>query len=616
MRTQPPPPGPRARPTPGERRGDAHLFFNGLLAVLAIGALASCASPADTSVAATAVPSTPTPATPQTLATSIIGDPQTFNPILAADSASRAALGEVFDTLVRLDPETTEAEPNLAESWECSADGRECLFQLQGDARWQDGTPLTAADVVFTFDVIQSEAARNSFASFLTVDGKPLRAEAVGERSVRFRLPRPFAPLLRSLAVPILPRHLLAKSLEENTFTQQWGVDTPPDRIVGTGPFRIAEYRPGELLRLRRSANHWRRDAAGLPLPYLDEHVIYIAADQEAQRELFLSGTIQVYSPALEEVARLREQAARLDVTVAEVGVDTGTVFLTFNRNPDRPGRDGASNPRSLWFTDRRFLIAVAHSIDKRALIAGPLLGLGRPAVSYLSPANRLFHDTQLEDYAYDPELARRSLDEAGYKQRPGEQIRRDPKGNPLEFELSTNADNKTRGEICGLLVKDLAAVGIRARFRPLDFPTLFEKLDTTYDWDALVIGSTGGVDPSSGENLLRSSGPLHVWRPSQTKPATPWEADIDRLLDAGSRQLDPTKRRDIYWKIQQLLHDELPMIQLVRPMRFTAYSNTLHNFHPAAWGVERPEELRRVAPVAAARPSAAPGLPGDPPAS
>jgi len=582
------------------------------LALMACATVFACTSSSEAPQAPTAVPATPTPEPPQILATSIAGDPQTFNPILATDGASRAALGEVFDTLIRLDPETTEPQPNLAASWECSADGLECVFRLRDDAYWQDGTPLTAADVVFTFDAIHDTAVRNTFASFLTVDGKPLRAEAVDERRVKFRLPRPFAPLLRSLAVPVLPSHLLAKNLGDKTFSQQWGINTAPEQIVGTGPFRIAEYRPGELLRLRRNPEHWRHDAAGAQLPYLSEHILYITADQETQRQLFLNGTTQVHNPTLDEVEPLRHRSAELDITVTEVGVDTGTLFLTFNRNPDRPG--GESDPRYVWFNDRRFVLAVAHSIDKNAIVAGPLLGLGRPATSYLSPANRAFHNGELQDYAFDPELARRILDEAGYRLRRGETVRRDTRGNRLEFTLSTNADNTTRGEICRLLVDDLAAVGIRARFEPVDFPTLFEKLDTTYDWDALLIGFTGGVDPASGENLLRSSGPLHVWHPSQPRPATQWEAEIDRLLDAGSRQLDTAKRRAIYWTIQALLHEQLPMIQLARPMRFTAYSNTLHNFHPAEWGVERPEELRvetraqsaqrRAAPAAAHRPA------------
>lgn len=568
------------------------------VALLAVAAATSCTPSADEGPPA-GVASTPTRSIAQKLATSIVGDPQTFNPILAADNASRAALGEIFDTLVRLDPHTAEPEPNLAESWKCSDDGLECVFQLRADVLWQDGRPLTAEDVAFTFAVIQDPAVRNSFATFLTIDGKPLQVEVAGPRQVRFRLPRPYAPFLQSLAVPVLPRHLLGESLRNGTFAEQWGVNTPLEAIVGTGPFRLVEYRAGELLRLRRSDNHWRRDGDGRRLPYLDEHVLYIATSQEAQHQLFVEGKTQIYSPPLAEVGPLREKSAELGIAVEEVGVDTGTLFLTFNRNPNRPAREGGADPRYDWFTDRRFLLAVAHSIDKQALVAGPLLGLGRVAVSYLSPANRRFHDPDLQDYAYDPALARRILDEAGYELRSGESVRRDRSGNPVEFELSTNADNAMRGEICEMLVADLAAVGLRVRFAPLDFPTLFEEIDATYDWDAMLIGFTGGVDPASGENLLRSSGPLHVWRPSQEKPATPWEAEIDRLLDAGTRELDADKRRAIYAQIQRLLHEELPMIQLVRPMRFTAFSTTLRNFSPATWGVDHPEELRIAAPAA-----------------
>ena len=91
------------------------------------------------------------------------------------------------------------------------------------------------------------------------------------------------------------------------------------------------------------------------------------------------------------------------------------------------------------------------------------------------------------------------------------------------------------------------------------------EKLDRTYDWDAVLIGFTGGIEPHNGANLLRSSGNLHLWHPNQPSPATGWEAEIDRLIEVGSRELDGNQRRSAYWRIQEILHEELPLIQTVR---------------------------------------------------
>ncbi len=175
---------------------------------------------------------TPTPAPlaarEQPLLTATISDPKTFNPILAVDEPSNVAIGQLFDALVRLDPRTTEIEPSLATRWEYDADGTECTFHLRHDVLWQDGKPFTAADVVFTFDAIYDDRVPNSLKHVLTVDGQRLKVEALDDYTVRVRLPRPFAPLLNSIGVPIIPKHVLGDALAAGQFSQQMGYRHAP----------------------------------------------------------------------------------------------------------------------------------------------------------------------------------------------------------------------------------------------------------------------------------------------------------------------------------------------------------------------------------------------------
>jgi peptide/nickel transport system substrate-binding protein len=133
----------------------------------------------------------------------------------------------------------------------------------------------------------------------------------------------------------------------------------------------------------------------------------------------------------------------------------------------------------------------------------------------------------------------------------------------------------------------------MKVNFQALDFGLLVEKLDVTFDWDAMVMGFTGSVEPHNAANLLRSSGNLHLWNPNQQTPATEWEAEIDRQLEAGARTLDPEQRRQAYWRIQEILNQQLPLIQTVRQLRFVAFTNALQNYEQTAWGVYRPELLR-----------------------
>lgn len=529
----------------------------------------------------------------QRVVSATISDPKTFNPLLIVDSASAAAVGTSFEGLLRLNPKTTQMEPSLAERWEVNESGTTYTFHLRHDVRWHDGVPFTAADVAFTFAAIFDERVPNSSKHALLVDGQPIKTEIVDDYTIRLIVPRPFAPLISSLSEAILPQHVLGSALEKGTFNQTWGIDTPPDQIIGTGPYRIARYVPAQFIELRRNPDYWMKDDRGDRLPYLETQTLLIVPNQDTMYLKFLDGQTDVHSPRPEEVADLRAKADQLRINVAEVGLDTGSQFVAFNRNPRHYVHDGQRDPRLTWFSDLNFLKALAHAIDKQAMIVNCLNGYGKPAVAEISPENKLYHNPKLQDYAYDLGEAKRLLEEAGYVDRNGDGILEDAAGTPVEFSLVTNAGNQVRERMCSILKEDWSKLGIKVDYRPLDFTTLVEKLDHTFDWDAVLIGFTGTTEPNNGANMLRSSGNLHLWNPTQATPATPWEAEIDRLLEQGSRELDEDKRPQYYWRIQEILHEQLPIIETVRQTQFISYRRLLQNFEPTVWGLYRPELIR-----------------------
>lgn len=526
------------------------------------------------------------------MVTAIISDPKTFNPLLSVDSASSEALEELFDGLVRMNPKTTLTEPVLAKSWEHDEAGTTWTFHLRDDVTWHDGTPFTADDVAFTIQAIFDPKVPNSSKHVLTVGGQPIRAEVVDPHTVKLILAEPFAPLLNSIGFGILPKHILGPALADGTFTQTWGIDTPPEKIVGTGPYRLVRYVPAQLLQYTRNPTYWMHDESGGALPRLAERTTLIVPDQNTIYLKFLDRQLHVYSPRPEEIDDIRTRSAELDVSLEKIGLDTGMLFVSFNRNPAHYVKDGQRNPRLDWFTDPKFVRAVAHSIDTKSMIQNTYFGYGEAAVSSISPENTLFYNPNLQPYGYDLEAARRLLDEGEYRDRNGDGFREDAKGNVIEFELSTNAGNQVRERLCSILKEDWTKLGFKVNYRPLDFATLVEKLSTNFDWDTMVMGFTGGVEPHNGSNLLRSSGNLHLWQPNQEKPATPWEAEIDHEIDLGARELDQEKRKTHYWRIQEILHRELPMIQLVRQQRFVAAKTYLTDFTPTVWGLYQPERI------------------------
>lgn len=526
------------------------------------------------------------------LVTATISDPKTFNPLMSVDSASSAAVGDVFEGLVRLNQRTTLPEPLLASSWEHDEAGTTWTFHLRPGVRWHDGEPFTADDVAFTFDAIYDPKVPNSSKHVLTVGGTRIGVDVVDPLTVRLRLAEPFAPLLNSIGFPILPKHILGKALADGSFAQSWGIDTPPEKIVGTGPYRMIRYVPAQLLQYRRWERWWMRDENGGTLPRIAEQAMLIVPDQNTMYLKFLDNQLHYYAPRPEEIEDIRGRAARLDVTLERVGLDTGMLFVAFNRNPAHYVRDGKRDPRLEWFTDPTFLRAIAHSVDAKSMIANTYFGHGEPAVSAISPENKVFYDPNLEPYAYDLARARGLLTEGGYVDRDGDGVREDKSGNPLEFDLSTNAGNQVRERLCSILKEDWTKLGIRVNYRPLEFTTLVEKLSSNFEWDAMVMGFTGGVEPHNSSNLLRSSGNLHLWQPNQERPATSWEAEVDHELDLGARELDLEARKRHYWRVQEILHRELPLIQLVRQEQFVAFKSYLENFALTPWGLYHPERI------------------------
>jgi len=525
----------------------------------------------------------------QILYTVVGSDPRTFNPILITDASSGQLTSDLFESLIQTNPITTLPEPRLAEKWDIAPDNKSITFHLHHDVKWFDGQPVTAHDVIFTLDVIYDPKVPNSLRPILTIDGKRIEAEAPDDYTVVMHLPRPFAPLLYSIGITVMPAHVLEAEWKAGNYNHMWGINTAPDQLVGNGAYKMAHYTQGQVVNYVRNDAFWMKDEHGGQLPRLHAQNVTIVPDQNAEYLRYLSGQIDIYSPRPEEVFPLQQKEKELGIQVQKMGVDTGSLFFSFNRNPRHFVKGTVTNPKLTWFTDLKFLQAMAHMIDKKSMIDLVFHGLAESAVADISPENKIFANPNLKDYNYDPKLAADILEGAGYHlAKPG--VRTDPKGNRLEFDLTTNAGNHERDQMCTIFKQDLESLGIKVNYRPLEFTTLVDRLDSSFDWDCILMGFTGGVEPNDGANFYRSSGNLHIWNPNQPTPATPWEAEIDTLLDQGASEMDLSKRPQYYWRIQQILHDQLPILETVRQQRYASWRNSLENYQPKVWGTYRSE--------------------------
>jgi peptide/nickel transport system substrate-binding protein len=521
----------------------------------------------------------------QRITTSTISDPKTFNLIVAKETSSTALLGYTFEGLVTMNIDTTEVEPHLAESWEVSEDGKIWTFHLRKDVKWFDGKPLTADDVIFTFDAIHNENVITSSKDILNIDGQPIKPEKIDDFTISFTLPRPFVPFLRTMSTDIMPKHKLQGALEQNKFNEVWAINTPPAEIIGSGPFIFTEYVQAQYAKYKRNPHYWKKDESGVSYPYLAQQSILIVPDQNTIYLKYTAGETDIYYPQMDKLAGTEDYCKDNECELNDLGVNLGINFIGFNQNPRPFTTEDGVDPKFKWFTDIKFRRALAHAVDKQSIINTVFRGHARPAVSFISPAVKTFHNPNMEDYKFDLELAGRLLDEAGYRDRDGDGMREDAQGNVISFDLNTNGGNNDREKMCTIIKDDWEKLGLKVNYRPIDFNSLVSKIDSNFDWDVIMLAFTGGPEPHNGANIHRSSGTLHFWNPRQTEPATAWEAELDEIIEQGSREMDPEKRKAIYWRLQEIYHEQLPMIPLVRTNSHVSYRNKLDGYRPTLWG-------------------------------
>ena len=528
-----------------------------------------------------------------------ISDPLTLNLALANDAGSSNVLSYLFEGLTETSWLTDEVEPALAESWDVSADGLTWTFYLRRDARWHDGEPFTAADVEFTFnDIIYNEEIptpdRAAFTfRFLNDAGEweeaPMTVTAIDEYTIQCVLPVSFAPFLRSMGQSIFPEHILGPHVADGTFVETWDINTDPSEIVGTGPFLIDSYEPGERVLFRRNPDYWLTDDAGNRLPYLEQVVLLIVPDLEAELAAFRSGEADVHGVLGEEFADLEPLQEAENFTIYRRGPTFGSNFLSFNMNPGthpETGEPFVSAEKQRWFTDTQFRRAVAYAVDKNRIIDEVQHGLGYPQWSSVSPAAGDFHNPNVRTYEYDLDRGNQLLDELGWTDRDGDGFREDDEGNEIAFSLVTNTQNSVREQVTAIIHEGMLALGLNVEFRLLEFGELVGQLTATYEWEAMVIGLTGGTDPYSGIVVWHSSEALHLWYPFQPEPATTWEAEIDDLYIRGSQELDHEIRLTHYHRAQEIVAENLPLIYTTHAERIAAVRNVFGNSTPTLYGL------------------------------
>jgi peptide/nickel transport system substrate-binding protein len=530
------------------------------------------------------------------LVVALRAEPRTLNPIVVTDAPSREVIGRMTADLIHINRLSQGTEPALASAWTRSKDGREYTLTLRKGVRFSDGHPFDADDVVFTFKALLDARVGSPNRDLLIVGGKPIDVKKIDAYHVRVALAAPYAAAERLFdSLAILPRHLLEPALADGTLQDAWTMQAAAGSIAGLGPYRLKEYVAGQRLVLERNPYYWKVDASAHRLPYIDELVFQFTGSEDAQVIRFQSGESDVLSRVGADNFNLlsKTQTSR-GHQLADLGPSLEYNFLFFNQN-DLSGKNLpqiAAHQR--WFNDVSFRRAVSLAIDRDAIVRLVFRGRGVPLWGNVTPGNRAWQNTSLPRPARSVADARAMLKAAGYSWQPDGALV-DRQGQRVDFTIATSATSAARTEMATLIQADLKELGMNVRVVPLEFRALIDRVVETFDYDASILGFGGGdADPNGEMNVWLSRGTNHYWRLNQTAPATPWEAEIDRLMKQQLVTLDPRERKHLYDRVQAIIAENVPFVFLAAPHILVGARGDLANFQPSVldpytlWNVEQ----------------------------
>ncbi len=477
----------------------------------------------------------------------ISADPDSLNPVILTDSTAQVIASQVFDGLLNMNNYTLKLEPSLAIAWEISPDQLSYTFHLRPGVTWQDGAPLTADDVKYTFDRILDPK----------VDDAPIRSyfttlkscEVVDPMTVRFVTTERYFKMLEMLGTqPIIPKHLLENVADFN--------NAPFNRApVGTGPYKFVRWDTGSQVVLELNDHYW-----GTPNHYLDRIVYriiqepYVAASLLKKGELDLMDAVQ----PLQWTRELEHSSSMSRLTRAVYDYPAYS-YLGFNlRNPK--------------FQDVRVRHAIDLLIPRDQILSQLYLNqYAKPTEGYDPPASPNYN-RDIPITPYDPALAASLLRQAGWRLDAGDGLlHRD--GKALSFTVLYPAGSTSAEKLLEITQESMRQAGVELKLQRLEWVQLLAKLD---DWDFEMAQGGWALDINGDPSQLWSSEQAKQKKSSNfigyANPVA------DQLIAAGRLEYDDAKRAAIYRQLQRVIHEDYPVCFLFNPRMIMLRSNRFQN--------------------------------------
>jgi len=524
-------------------------------------------------VAAATIVAVPVAAVPQAQAADpvvftvgILSDIDSLNPFTGILAESYEMFQLQYSTLLSTSSVDFTPDAGLAESWEASADGTTWTYTLRPDLLWSDGTPLTANDVVYTFNrILDGRYEQRNYGNYVR---NITSVTAPDDRTVVMTTKVP-SPIMERLAVYILPEHVWSR-IDAKAVKSFANEPAEGETLVGSGPFLVVERRTGQFIRMVANDNYYKGR------PKVDELVFRIYNNPDALGQALIKGEIDFASGLTADVFSTLEGQEGI---TTYAGSYSGFNELAFNMGAalvdGTPIGDG--NPH---MQDPKVRLAISHAIDRQQLVDKILDGYGTPGSTIIPPTYSTLHidpGTQ----TYDPALANQILDEAGYAMGP-DGVRVGPDGVPMKYRLFVRTDSDSSVKSGEYFKSYLAAIGIEADIKPVDENALFEIIGRG-EFDMFEWGWVVEPDPdyqlstfTCGKRSYEDGGEVYA----DLSDSFFCDPEYDALYAAQSEETDQASRAELVKRMQQILYDAVPYVvtfyydnlEAYRSDRFTGF--------------------------------------------
>lgn len=467
----------------------------------------------------------------KTVIIGVLSDPATLNPLVATTTEERDIIERIFLKLLDEEDDFLNFRPRLAKSWKFSEDGLSIQFELRNDVKWADGTPCTAHDVRFTW---QLQTDTTIAWPSQNLKDRISNVEVIDDHTVRFHFTQRYPyQLMDANDGAIVPKHLL-----EQVPRDQFAVHPFGRRPVGNGPFKLKEWVSSQYIELVPNPDYYEEGK-----PHLERVVFRIVPDELSLLTQLKAGEID----CLEAIPP--DAVAELNKNYKDIQI---------YKYPSRGLTYIAWNLRDPLFEDREVRRALTMAIDRKAIIETLMNGMAIECKSPMSPLIWAY-DATIEPLPFDPEEAKQMLRGRGWSDTDADGIL-DKNGKPFEFEMITNHSNQLRVDIMTMAEAYLKRIGVKVNVRPLDWNHFIDKVKVS-DFSSCVLGWGLGTKADLSEQWhSRASRPGGYNRVYYNK------AEVDSLIDLARNSMDPETARDLWYRCQSIIYEDQPFTFIAIP--------------------------------------------------